>query len=354
MSLAARNIRDPNWRNAIAVLADPAPDFRAIDEALSKIGDLSQAHINDLVEHRLMAALGCYLENANPAAEINSTYRDQAAQSFRTGRVRALLVERDLKNLAAAAVSGGIKLIAPRGFALTHRLYRDPGARISGDIDLAVVAADREKIFGMASMAGYEVRLTNADAPEYEEICLYIAKGRGHRVEVHIFSEDGSRYPLPVRDIFDNAVESDKFPGLFFPMPEHAVLLTIEHIARHRLGYFFQWISELHRLILEVEHPEECAGSLTSAGLSVAAHILLDDLNLLYYNEKAQRIVKALSLSDFRIMATEAILSRLGPGAGGNAGASKLWRHILTVGLIDQPLKRIGTLSRLMKSAWFR
>jgi hypothetical protein len=83
----------------------------------------------------------------------------------------------------------GVEPLVVKGLALAHQLYRDPGVRVSRDIDLLVDAGELERVERMLKAKGYSEFGGWISHEEYEKYHYHFVYTRGeHRdrvVEIH-------------------------------------------------------------------------------------------------------------------------------------------------------------------------
>jgi hypothetical protein len=209
--------------------AAPAPaDPAALAGAVARFGLLAGPALADLLLRPAAARLGIALPD--PAA---------VARSRLAGRF-ALAPQR---RWVAAIADAGIEAVCLKGFAIAHTHYADPAARILGDLDLLVRAADLDRTIRL--LAGHGFRFRTAAAPRSRmmpdaSFMPLVAADGACDIDLHVQPDS---YPawraLTAERVFaeSRTVRAD---GLEFraPSPDHAFLLCVTNAAKDKFGLF--------------------------------------------------------------------------------------------------------------------
>jgi hypothetical protein len=106
-------------------------------------------------EHRMLPLLYWHLSSASPEA-VPESVSSQLSQYFRTNKLRALLLARELLNLHELFERRGVGVVPYKGPVLAASVYGDLGLRATGDLDLLIRVQDFPEAKEVLVLRGYK------------------------------------------------------------------------------------------------------------------------------------------------------------------------------------------------------
>ncbi len=218
------------WRLILAPGAVPSADTdveglaAATGRLVELIGPALARHMLAPSEARLRVAL-VDPERAGTARRLN---RLAAASQVRWARVVA---------------DAGIGFVCMKGFASARTLYPDPDLRTTGDLDLLVRAADRDRLVTL--LAGHGFRFATGGLKRWGFIsdasyAPFVSPDGLCNIDIHVRPDSWPAHlSLTTERVFAAArtvsVRDGDWP---VPAPEHAFALCIANAAKDKFGPF--------------------------------------------------------------------------------------------------------------------
>lgn len=162
---------------------------------------------------------------------------DAVRHSRLRGRFRRARHRQCLRWIASA----GFEVVVLKGFANAELLYRDPDARVVGDLDVLVRPGEAARLIDVLRAAGY--RFVPAALPRWGFIsdaslspCL--SPDGKVNLDIHVYPDC-----YPVRRGLDTAAmlaggQRDGADGYTLPALEHVLLLAVSNAAKDKFGPF--------------------------------------------------------------------------------------------------------------------
>lgn len=170
---------------------------------------------------------------AVPGLEAEALSENRLANRFRRGRQLA-----SLRSLAAA----GIEVAVIKGLATAHQLYAEPEARVAGDLDVVVRAADRDRLVAHMLDQGCRFRPAVRTQPwgwiSAASYVPLITPDRLVELDIHVEPDCYPLYRALTAEALFAAAEPLEADGtmLRVPTPTHALLLMASNAAKDKFG----------------------------------------------------------------------------------------------------------------------
>lgn len=296
---------DDVLRSLLAALPGDLASFRRTAGSVSI--DVWPALLDAAAGHGVLGVLAPYLD-----AEVLTEPISQAL--VRRNAVRALWHEhlvRTLDDLARLFAANGVRICALKGPALASRLYGDPTARSSVDLDLLVAPDDFERAHRALREQGYS---SGSEATASYLLRhghhLQFAKPGQVSIELHFQSYAGFGVTLPASFLMDRATPyAFGAHSLLVPSPEDEVVYLAAHAAGHYFGRLL-WLCDLKFLIARspqldwdlAAERSRAAGLATAVGYAVK---LLEE----WLDVPLAGVRQKFPASGVRLMLADAMLS---------------------------------------------
>ena len=226
-------------RRAIASFAEPAGD--------TDWGSLIVSATDDGV----LGVLAPLLADVDLPAPARADLRRRSA-------VEALWhtqVIAELSHAVHTLARAGVTACALKGPVLAARVYGDPAARPSVDIDLLIHPADLQAATAALEQEGYDgdSGVARTYQLRHSHHLHFVRPGRP-QVELHFLAHAGFGASIPASALLDRAsvVTLDPDVPVLVPSPEDEVLYLTVHAAGHSFARL-RWLHDLKLLILR--HP---------------------------------------------------------------------------------------------------
>jgi hypothetical protein len=237
----------------LALLAALPGDLAAVREIarrLARDGDSETlaALVDEAAGHGVLGVIAPHLE----AFDLPSSVRRSIEQRTGVGRLWHQHLVGALERTVSALDTAGIRVCVLKGPALGARLYADPEARPSMDIDLLVAPGDIEPAARVLRDAGYE--------GDSEASAAYLLRHAHHlhflkpnmpSVELHFHAYAGFGVIVPASTLMDRstAYRLNDSIGVLVPSPEDEILYLAIHAAGHSFIRLL-WLYDLKLLVL--------------------------------------------------------------------------------------------------------
>lgn len=186
------------------------------------------------------------------AASLERQYgMREAARALDHRAHLALLGEID-RALAAA----GLVAVALKGPLLAERLYAEPSARPTSDIDLLVAEADLDRALAALGSVGYEASTDPSEARfRREHHHLHLFHPKALPLELHFHAYVGFGRVLPSEPLVERRVAFRSFRAIGVLPPEDELVYLAVHAAAHRFGRL-AWLYDLRLLVEQMTERE--------------------------------------------------------------------------------------------------
>lgn len=171
--------------------------------------------------------------------------------------------------------AAGVRVCVIKGPTLAERLYADPAARTSMDIDLLVAPSDIERAAAALDEAGYA-----GDSVAYRSYLLQYAHhlhfslAERPPIELHFHAYVGFGIIVPAVALTERALIHRTASGMdvFVPSPEDEIVYLAVHAAGHSFIRLV-WLYDLKLLIMKTPRLDWDAVAERSAALGVLAPV---------------------------------------------------------------------------------
>jgi hypothetical protein len=185
------------------------------------------------------------------------------------------MLERALDSALGALDAAGIRAVALKGPVLAERLYRNPRARFSADLDLLVTPPDLDRAAAALSRLGYgEETGASADYYRRHHHHIHLSAPRLPLIELHFHAYAGFGVVIPAGDLVAAAIPYRTARGLrtWILAPEDELL----YLAVHAAGHCFErllWLYDLKLMFRANPSLDWAAVEDRARGLGVSAAV---------------------------------------------------------------------------------
>jgi hypothetical protein len=175
--------------------------------------------------------------------QIEASYQKTVQHTFE--------IIHEMRGLSERLEETGIHVVGLQGLSLLS-LYRDPGIRFMGDVDLMVQPRHKERFNSLLRESGYQCLL-----PEYPDI-LY-KKGIKIDIHTHVLNLDriGHRkyiFPQDLTAMWERGIPLfDQSAGLLVLEPYDNFIALAAHALKHSYSMII-WLVDLHEFLLKWAH----------------------------------------------------------------------------------------------------
>jgi hypothetical protein len=259
-------------RSLLVALPDDIESFRTIAGSVSI--ELWPALLEHAARHGVLGVLAPYLEDGLVPAPVRESLARRSA-------VRTMWHERlvgSLQDIVLLFDAAAVRVCALKGPALASRLYGDPTARSSVDLDLLVARHDLDRAAAALRDSGYsgEAEATSSYLLRHSHH-LYFAKPAAVSIELHFQTYAGFGVAVPASALLDRAARySFERCSVLVPSPEDELIYLAVHAAGHSFVRLL-WLCDMKFLLRKnprldwdlIASRSRSAGIATAVGYAV-------------------------------------------------------------------------------------